>query len=397
MLLRFVVAVVSIWFFVSLIRKRSFRDTMSEKFITLCKNPIFFSLSAYFVVFTLTTFFAVNPYWAFWGSIERGEGVVGMLFFFGFFLFTLLLFQKKDWLSFFKLSMITAIILLIDAMGEAFKGEVRPASFTGHPTYLGAYFIFVMFMASILWQNTRRNERVWEIISIVMIPLSFLGIFITKTRGALIGIMAGFFITLVYLTLFGKDVKWKRFHLRHLSIAFLAFLVLFSGIFIATRQHPLWQAIPGLNRLAVISSKDATTQSRLLTYKVALRAVDPKEGNLDKLLVGWGADNFSIAWNTFYDPRIYMYDPTTLDRAHNKVLDTLVMNGILGLITYLAIWFFSFKVVFGREEIEYRPDLIFFGVSYFVQNLFVFDSVVTYIPFFVFLSFLILLQLTKKA
>jgi hypothetical protein len=166
-----------------------------------------------------------------------------------------------------------------------------------------------------------------------------------------------------------------------------------GGAFVATRQSSLWQKIPGLNRLAVISLKDNTTVSRILTAKVALRSVDPREKNIDKLLLGWGPENFLIAWNKYYDPDIFQYDSASLDRAHNKVLDVLVMNGIFGMISYLAIWFFAFKRLLAKGgQIKYQSALLFFGVSYFVQNLFVFDSIVTYTPFFAFLSFLIFYQ-----
>jgi len=370
---------------------------MNERMGALCKNPIFIFLSLFYIVFTVSAFFAVNRTWAFYGSIERGEGVVGMLFCYGFFLFSLLLFQEKEWIRFFKLSLLVSVIFFIHAMIEARNGAIRSASFTGHPTYLAAYFIFIIFIAFMICFNTIRLEPLWKIFSAIAIPMSFIGILVTKTRGALVGLAAGFFIMLLYLALFGKSIKWKQFNARHVSLAFLSVLIFFIGLLVMTREHPFWQTIPGLNRVAKMSLKDQTTQSRILTAKVALRSVDPREGNTDKLFVGWGPENFSIAWNKFYDPRIYVNDPTTLDRAHNKVLDTLVMNGIFGLISYMLAWFFAFKVIVQKgDQMAYRVPLLFFGVSYFVQNLFVFDSVVTYIPFFSFLSFLIFLQLEKK-
>jgi len=394
--LRLLIMIVSIWFFITLVEKKTFQEQMSARMSLLCKNPIFVCLSVFYFIFTVSAFFAVNRTWAFQGSVERGEGVIGMLFFYGFFLFSLLLFQKKEWINFFKVSLVLSVLLFIHAIIEAKNGVDRSASFTGHPTYLAAYFIFVIFMAFLVWLHTKRLERFWEFFSIAAMPMSLVGILFTKTRGALVGLAAGFLVTVIYLAIFGGSIKWKQFNLRHLSLVFLAAFFLFSGLFFVTRQHPFWQTIPGLNRVAVMSLRDQTTQSRILTANVALRSVDPREGNMDKLFLGWGPDNFSIAWNKFYDPRIYVNDPTTLDRAHNKVLDTLVMNGIFGLIFYVLVWFFSFKAIWKGNEITYRSPLLFFGVSYFVQNLFVFDSVVTYIPFFAFLSFLIFLQLERK-
>jgi len=71
------------------------------------------------------------------------------------------------------------------------------------------------------------------------------------------------------------------------------------------------------------------------------------------------------------------------------------MNGLLGLIAYLSIWFLSFKAALtaslgdGNEhkELLLRSSLIFFGIAYFVQNLAFFDQISTYVPVFVFWGF----------
>jgi len=82
------------------------------------------------------------------------------------------------------------------------------------------------------------------------------------------------------------------------------------------------------------------------------------------------------------------YESLWFDRAHDKIFDVLVMNGVLGLLSYSAIWFLLFRLAFKRiTEKEYAVPIIFFGSAYFVQNLFVFDQISTYIPFFALLAF----------
>src|SRR3990167_689613 len=64
------------------------------------------------------------------------------------------------------------------------------------------------------------------------------------------------------------------------------------------------------------------------------------------------------------------------------------MTGTLGLIAYLGAWFSLFYMAFKRiPEKGIAVPLIFFGSAYFIQNLFVFDQIATYIPFFAFLAF----------
>lgn len=395
--LRFSITAVAILFLLAFIRDQSFKKQIHAKMKVLRRDPVFISVAAYFVIFIMSAFFAVNKYWAFYGSIERGEGVVGMLFFFGFFLFSNLLFTMREWTLFFKIGLLVAVILFIDEVVAASKGVVRPSSFTGHPIYLGIYFLYVIFSSWVIYFSKETTSLFgslfWKIFAVAIVPFCLAGIAIAEARGAMVGLAASLVVTLIYLAFRGQEVKWKAFSLRRISCVLLLFFFFSGGIFFMTRQNNIWQKIPGVGRLALISSKDATTVSRILTARIAIRAVDPRENNTDKLLLGWGPENFLIAWNKYYDPNIYQYDPASLDRAHNKLLDVLVMNGIFGLIAYLAIWFFAFKRILAKEgSIEYQSALLFFGVAYFVQNLFVFDSVVTYTPFFAFLSFLIFRQ-----
>ncbi len=401
-LLRFSITAVAILFLLAFIRDPSFKKQIHAKMKALRRDPVFISVAAYFVIFTMSAFFAVNKYWAFYGSIERGEGVIGMLFFFGFFLFSRLLFTMREWTLFFKIGLFVAVILFIDAAIAASKGVVRPSSFTGHPIYLGIYFLYVIFSSWIIYFSKEASlfgSLFWKIFAVAIVPFCLAGIAIAEARGAMVGLAASLVVTLIYLALRGRKIKWgatsakKGYRLSTIASCLLCFLFLSGVIFFMTRQNNIWQKIPGVGRLALISSKDKTTISRILTARIAIRSVDPREKNVDKLLLGWGPENFLIAWNKYYDPDIYQYDPASLDRAHNKLLDVLVMNGIFGLIAYLAVWFFAFKRILAKEgSIEYQSALLFFGVAYFVQNLFVFDSVVTYTPFFAFLSFLIFQQ-----
>lgn len=388
---RFSVTVVSILLLIDFVRDKSFKRQIHAKIKALQKDPIFISVAAYCVILTITAFFAVNKYWAFYGSIERGEGVIGMLFFFGFFLFSALLFTLQEWIVFFKIGLFVAVVLFIDEMSAAAQGANRPSSFTGHPIYLGIYFLYVIFSSWIIYFSKEQNNLFWKIFAVAITPCCLVGMAVAEARGAMVGFVAGAFLTLVFLVFRGQEIQWKGQSLRKIAGVLLLMLVFSGGTFLMTRQNPIWQKIPGVGRLALVSSKDKTTVSRLLTAKIAIRSVDPREGNTDKLLVGWGLENFLIAWNTYYDPEIYQYDSSSLDRAHNKLLDVLVMNGIFGLISYCAIWFFAFKRLWvkGGVAISGKSALLFFGVAYFVQNLFVFDSVVTYTPFFAFLSFLI--------
>ncbi|KKS81408.1 MAG: Tetratricopeptide TPR_2 repeat protein [Candidatus Wolfebacteria bacterium GW2011_GWC1_43_10] len=396
MLVRLMVLLASTLFFLGFVFRQSFRKDIYRKLTILFKNPLFLSAVLFFLIYFLGTIFAVDQFRAFFGDVERGEGFLGMASFFGFFLFSLLVFEKKDWLTFFKISLLVGLVLFVN---ESYQwlvlGQDRPSSYTGNPIYLATYFLFVILAAifvvseSVLIKNT--FSRLWRILAWAIIPLSILGIFVTETRGVIVGLVVSVLLLLLYFIWKGKEICiWKGLSLRKLGIGLLILSVVFGCFFYLTKSSSFWQNVPGLDRLAQMNFNDATLQTRLISLGVSWNAIKPTNEGWLRFLVGWGPENFSIAYNKYYNPRYYEYESSWFDRAHNKPMDVLVMNGVLGLLVYLAIWISFFWLVVKDKRLNIRDSaLLFFGVSYFVQNLFVFDSISTYIPFFFALAVLI--------
>ncbi len=107
-----------------------------------------------------------------------------------------------------------------------------------------------------------------------------------------------------------------------------------------------------------------------------------------------------MAFNKYFEPEFQQYEIAWFDRAHNKLFDVLVMQGVLrsGISIYL--------VACGERNISvarlktaktfcFGAALTFFGAAYFVQNLFVFDQITTYIPLFMFWGFVIHMESEK--
>ena len=98
-------------------RKSTVRiNQLKSVLISVSKNPLFIFTSLFILSMLLSTVFAVNSYRAFFGDIERGEGYLGILYFFGFFTASLLVFEKRDWLIFFKLSLLVGVILFFHGL-----------------------------------------------------------------------------------------------------------------------------------------------------------------------------------------------------------------------------------------------------------------------------------------
>ena len=134
----------------------------------------------------------------------------------------------------------------------------------------------------------------------------------------------------------------------------------------------------------------ATTQGkgRFAIWSIAY------EGFKERPILGWGQDNFNYVFNKYYDPKIYDQEQW-FDRAHNVFFDWLIAGGILGLLSYLALFVTAIVAIWRSRAHE--KDLYFLFsdkvlltallIAYFIHNLFVFDSITSYILFFGVLAF----------
>ncbi|MBI4050184.1 MAG: O-antigen ligase family protein [Candidatus Doudnabacteria bacterium] len=388
MFIRGLVALAAAWFFLRLVLDKPFGQKMAERGKALARNPVFLAVFAYFFFLVLSAALAVDKFKAFFGTFERGEGAVGLLFFFGFFLFSVFLFDKKDWQWFFRLTLLAAVVIFVHTFIQFLRGAERPYSFLGNPIYLAAYFLFPIFAAGIVYFSPR--NYFWRAAAIFTGLTSFLGIFIANSRGVIVGCVAGVLASAGYLGFYIP--RWRR-----PALFVLFFIVIFGGIFFASRNSGVWENVPGLGRLAQISSADDAASARLHNVKTALLVVNPAKEGFRKLLFGWGPENYLIAANKYYDPTFYPISLNMEDRVHNQVLDILVASGLFGVLAYLAVWFFVFRFILraGREPF-WRLALLFFAVAYFIQSMFVFDSLSVSLAVYVFLGFAIALQTTEE-
>lgn len=359
-------------------------------------HPLMIATGVFFISVIVSSWFAVNQYRAIWGDVERAEGLFGIAHYILFVVMTSMVFQKKDWLLFFKVSVgVTAVASfygVLQYMGVtkfpfAFTPEPRPGSFIGNSAFFAAFLIFGIMSAGIVWRDAVSKEGpalVWKYISIIVIISALVMIFITGTRGAIVGVGAGVLFLLVYGVMRGRSYMVRLPKIGEISLAKGAMIVLAAGVmgvalFIATKDAPLWQSIPGLNRLATTAfgTSDASTQVRLMTWRLSWEAFK------ERPLWGWGPDNYLIAFLRHYDPDMALYGETWLDRAHNKIIDTAIAQGAVGLVAYLVLFGLVWRYAWAYAKADGAFVLISAGLlAYFVQNIFLFDQLVGYLFFF---------------
>lgn len=206
-------------------------------------------------------------------------------------------------------------------------------------------------------------------------------IVMTQTRGAVVGIGLAALAAAAML-LFRRGEKG----MIRAGAALFILLAMGSGYWVfANRDSQFIKDQPLLQRIASISLTEATTQSRLATWKVAYRAF------LDKPVLGWGVENFHKAFNLYFPTIIYQDEgnPLWFDRPHNLLLQYLVEGGAVSFGLYSAFLIAAVFLLLRRVR-DQRIGVLLSAlvVGYIGQNIFVFDSINSYVPFFLALGFI---------
>ncbi len=347
----------------------------------------------YFLIITFTSIFGLDPYRSFWGNIERGEGLLTVYHLFIFFILISSLFrEKKEWLRFFSISVFVSLIISFYALGQKLgvgfllpsAGGTRLTGTIGNASFLAAYLLLNIFLCLFLFVNKKKLG--WRIFYGSVFLFEAYILFQTETRGALLGFFGGLLLLALLSIIFSKNKKLK------LGFVGLFLLLIVSAVSIWLCRDQSWvNNVNALRRLTTISTTDVTTQSRLLGWQAAWR------GWQDRFFLGYGYENYNIAFNKYFPALIYR-DPGSrvwFDRAHNIIFDQAVTGGIFGILAYLSIFGLSIWILFSKRRCYNIGSFVLISLlaAYFVQNLFVFDTLGTYILFYSVLGFLAYLSM----
>lgn len=406
-------------------------------------RPRFSLVLAALGLFTLwmavATGLSVDPVKSFWSNFERMEGYINVLHLFVYFLATAsILNATRLWNRFFEFSVVVSVAIGVYALSQVVgfipidQGATRITATLGNAIYFGIYLVFnIYFALFLLWREPAFFERRFLIRAVLsaggsflllalfayfagithnaLLPIALMAgaglalmfvrerayftgfllfalladivfLFMTESRGPMLGFFGGLVVAAValYFMTLGTG-EWRRS--RKAALYFVGALTVLALVFLALRQQPWVQSVPGFNRLASISLTETTVTSRLdFIWPMAWR------GFLEKPFVGWGQENFNFVFNKYYDPHMWNQEQW-FDRTHNSFLDWLVAGGLPAFILFLSLFFFSARALW-RSELPAPERAVLLGLiaAYAFHSLFVFDNIVSSIYFFTLLA-----------
>jgi len=367
----------------------------------LHSSPMIFSMLIFTLTVGLADLFGVNPYISFWSSYERMEGYITILHLLLFFLIIKSIFKtKRDWINFFSICVVVSICVSLFTIIEPFsvvqaenyieEYGMRKAGTIGNPPFLSSYLLFSVFLGLLLILITQKTYlRLLYLFSVI---LNTTVIYRTASRGAILAAIIGAVVIVTSLFLRRHGVSDKKSLKKAVVTMIIGLFIILSVGFFAGYNSDLIKNDKTLHRFAMIFNADPSVESRLYAWKMAWN------GFKEKPIMGWGQENYIGVYTV--NPIPHEGKLVWMDRAHNIVLDWLINAGILGLSAYLAIYGTVFYILwdnFRRKIISANENIIIATafIVYFIQNLFTFDTISSYIIFFALLAYIDSLESVK--
>ena len=312
---------------------------------------------------------------AIFGTPDWTSGWIMLLHLLGlFFVLKTTMREAWQWRTFLKINLVVGLISVAYALAQRLEGGI-PFSFFSNRAYLAGYLLFAIFQAVILWRwnmgekNKQESRWKWLCFFSILFNASII-LFVLDIRGAIFGLIGGSFgAGMLYL------IAHRKKNIRRLSLVALAGLILIGGI--------LSFSLVGSGKIATLFQRSETVRIRLVLWKIGMQAF------ADKPLFGYGPENYYIPFEKHFDQTYYTLQnkdgtvtSVAADQPHNKIIEVLATTGIFGAIFYLAI-FLALGWSLYRRYFETKDTrlLALFGmwVAYFIQNLFIFDTITTFI------------------
>ncbi len=354
-------------------------------------SPTSLALAGFLLSFAISTFVGFDSYHSFWDNHERMLGLFTIVHYVIYYFVCTAVFKKwSDWKLALQIFLGAGSIVMFIGILQKLnpdlllnQGSDRVASTLGNAIYVGGYGLFLSFVAMLLLVKEKVLGK--KIVYGIFTLIALLGIFFSGTRGSVLGLFAGLAVVMLgYVFLLKGNTKVRN----SLLGLFVGGIIILAVLF-ALRANPFVQKIPAIGRLVTTSLSGGTSDTRLIAWKIGF------ESWKDRPIFGWGPNNFFYAFNKYYNPRSleYGYGETWFDNAHNIIVNTLTVQGIFGVLTYLAIFVVTLLTLWQtKDNRQNKVHIVVWGsgflVAHLVQNITVFENPTSYLYFVFWLAFI---------
>ncbi len=355
-------------------------------------TPLTITVFLFIISLSISTFTGVDWYKSFWDNHERMLGLFTLMHYaLYFFIMGSVFRDKKDWIELFRWFMGVGITIVCTALWQKFidpeallnRNATRISATLGNAIYFSGYGLFLMVIGAVgaLYKS---QHKWWRIFFFVGAILGLLAVFLGGTRGTILGLLIGGYTGFFYFLLTFKEKKRVR---TFALVAFVATLLIGGSLFVY-KDTAVVQSIPGVNRLVNTSISSGSARTRIMAWDIAIEAWK------EKPVFGWGPNNYYYAFNKYYKPEFLEHGigETWFDNAHNILLNTLTVQGIVGFLLYFSIFVSALLVMYksakdNSMDHSVRTAILVFFIAHLISSIFVFENPTSYLYFFLILAF----------
>ncbi|MGP3779635.1 O-antigen ligase family protein [Halanaerobium saccharolyticum] len=305
------------------------------------KNNVFnYLIFSLFILFSFSTYFAVDPFTALNGRIYRWEGFIALAAYLFFSFLTANLVRK---LNYFKIyayliwgsAAVLSVYGLLQYFGFDFikrdplrENWYRAFATFGNPNFAASFSVLVLPTFILLYLVLKKSS--YKSAAFAGSSLVYAFLLSTATRGAWLG----FFLTVTAAVILLFDyLKQKKKEILKLLLIFILitiFLNSFHGGLTGLRFISIFHDLQDLSS-AEEEEIDRVGSNRIFIYKNSLPLL------LENPILGAGPDNFAEVFPQQKYREFAGSKNQIVDKAHSEYLQLGVTAGIPALIIYLAL------------------------------------------------------------
>ena len=363
---------------------------------TIESNVFNYLILALFVLFSLSTYFAVDRYTALNGRIYRWEGFISLgSYLFLAFLTANFVEELKDFKNYAYLIWGSAVILSLYGLMQFFgfdfikrdpirENWYRAFATFGNPNFAASFAVLVLPSFMLLYLALKKEK--YKLLAFFSSGLIYAFLLATVTRGSWLAFSITAVIALFILFDFLKTKKRELIKLLLFFLLITIFINFFHGGVVSSRFLSIFGDFYDL------SSRDEDVidhvgSSRIFIYRNSLPLM------LENPLLGVGPDNFAEIFPQADFQDFKGSQRQIVDKAHSEYIQLGVTTGLPALFLYLAlIAYILFKLKpksFKNIDLSREKDLkkfikssLFFAVTAYVLQAALNISVITVAPIF---------------
>lgn len=363
-------------------------------------TPIFKIITVLVAIVLVADLLGPNPQHALWSNYEKMDGFISLFHLYLYYTMLTAVFRdERDWTRFLFSMLSASTLVAIHALFERAGimlflpgSSLRVQSITGNAVILAPYILLHLWLPLLL---VRSYWYRWQYVAVLtaVFLVDLLVIYFTATRAVFVALFVAVALLCgIAAALFPRLFPHHKGKGRRWFIGILALFVFAPLLLWQFRDSQIVTGNYALHRLTSYEtmmddySPYATVGTRLMVWKMAWNGI------VERPLLGWGQESFYLVFQKYYDPALFAKLEPWYDRPHNVVLRTLLDAGIVGTSVYIALLVAVLGMIWkGVRDERFSPwlglSLVGFFISYFVQGLFSYDTLHTYLPFFAMLAY----------